>query len=307
MLYDNMCSQDMSTAVIIVGSSRGFGKSLLQTMMQFLLEFDGDQKLIFVLLTTSAIKTKIVFNEVYRRIRGCEYGSEKNSSIEVIIEEVDLFKVPNIAKVCDFLEISLQRHQFRVRKIYAFINSGSIEPVGPLLHKTGKALLSEKFTRATELHVNLNFISFVALTRALSQYCISHDIIARIVNISSLAAIQELYGMAIYSAIKSARESFIRSLALEIKRDESNPDIKYLNYAPGPMCTDIVKESLVGVNSADNHVKNAKLDFIDPDVSARCCCDILFADEKWESGCHIDFYDVSSATHASSLVCEDVN
>jgi sepiapterin reductase len=297
-----MCSQDMSTAVIIVGSSRGFGKSILEAMMNCLLKDEGGQKPIFLLLTTSSTKTKSVFNEVYKRIQGSDFKSDGSSYAEVIIEEVDLFNISNIEKVCTLLEVSLHRHLAPVRRIYAFMNSGSVEPVGPLLPKTDQRARSERFTKSVELHVNLNFISFVALTRAISQYCISHGVMARIVNISSLAAIQELKGMAIYSAVKCARESFMRSLALEIECDEMNPDIKYLNYAPGPMLTDIVKESLIGADSADNHVKDSKLEFIDPDVSARSCCGLLFADDKWESGCHIDFYDISSTTsHQTSL------
>jgi NAD(P)-dependent dehydrogenase (short-subunit alcohol dehydrogenase family) len=287
----------MSTAVIIVGSSRGFGRSVLENVMKNESLAGKNNKLLIILLTTSAAKTKCVFNEVHLKIRGHEYKSQEDSNIQVIVEEVDLCDVSDCVRVCSVLTISLQHHRWPVHSVFAFMNSGSIEPVGPLLHKPHEKQPGiDRFMKATAVHINLNFLSFASITKTITQYCITHKVDrARIVNISSLAAIQELYGMSIYSAIKGARDSFIRSLALELERDGLNPNIKFLSYAPGPMLTDIVKQSLIGPNSPENHVKQGLPTFVDPDISAARCVALLVDDNPtWKSGSHLDFYDVTT-------------
>lgn len=59
-----------------------------------------------------------------------------------------------------------------------------------------------------------------------------------IVNVSTLAAIQAFPSFGIYCMAKAAREMFHKVLAEEQKSTPEN-GIKVLNYAPGPLDTDM--------------------------------------------------------------------
>ncbi len=61
-----------------------------------------------------------------------------------------------------------------------------------------------------------------------------------IINISSLAGIQPFASCGIYSMGKAAREMFHKVLAEEHK--VKNSGVKVLNYAPGPLDTDMQKQ-----------------------------------------------------------------
>ena len=58
----------------------------------------------------------------------------------------------------------------------------------------------------------------------------------RVANISSLAAIQATVSWSLYSTVKAAKEMFFNTLALE---NVQNPAVKVLNYAPGPLDTNV--------------------------------------------------------------------
>lgn len=61
-----------------------------------------------------------------------------------------------------------------------------------------------------------------------------------IINISSLAGVQPFPSWGIYSMGKAAREMFHKVLAEEHK--EKNSGVKVVNYAPGPLDTDMQKQ-----------------------------------------------------------------
>jgi NAD(P)-dependent dehydrogenase (short-subunit alcohol dehydrogenase family) len=286
----------MSVAVIIVGSSRGFGRALLESVLGCDRMLNQESQVLFILLTTSLERASSAFSDAFKHTQGHEFRNDVDSKIHAVIEQVDLFDSRECTRVCKLLEISLVHHRYPVRKIYAFLNSGSVEPVGPLLEDASGM---EEFIRATERHCKLNFVSFAAISRTIANYCmINRSVAGRIVNISSLAAIQELYGMGVYGAIKAARESFTRSMVLEKHRDGPDVDLKFLSYAPGPMLTDIVTESLISSHSKANHVKQTSTEFVDPNASARRCLRLLTGPDTWASGSHFDYFDLPSAESA---------
>lgn len=55
----------------------------------------------------------------------------------------------------------------------------------------------------------------------------------KIVNISSLAALQAFESWSVYCAGKAARDMFYQALAKELKVQSLDQSIKVLNYAPG--------------------------------------------------------------------------
>jgi sepiapterin reductase len=148
---------------------------------------------------------------------------------------------------------------------------------------------------ATQLNTNVTACYF--LTSELVSKFKSHQIHASslcIVNISSLAAIQPIASWGVYGVGKAAREMLHRTLADETK---TRTDIQILNYAPGPMDTDMQKAIRDSPNldpDVQEYFKKMKLEnkLVPCDVSADKLTTLLNTKDSFVSGAHIDYYDV---------------
>eukprot|EP01041_Mallomonas_annulata_P013799 gene13799-29342_t len=113
-----------------------------------------------------------------------------------------------------------------------------------------------------------------------------------IINISSLCAIQAFESWGIYCAGKAAREMYAKVLAQELK---SNTTFKILNYAPGPLDTEMQRE-IRECETADQNTRDyfQKMfesgQLVNCDHSAQKLVDILEKD-TFDSGAHIDYFD----------------
>ena len=127
---------------------------------------------------------------------------------------------------------------------------------------------------------------------------------ATLVNISSLVAVSnDFAGMGIYSAGKAARERYHSLMGVEglgsgggtgttTKTTEPPFRWKTLNYAPGPLETDMtvrIKQTL----ELDEGLRSrfANLELLDPSDSALKLVKLL-DENRFESGSHIDYYDL---------------
>ena len=129
-----------------------------------------------------------------------------------------------------------------------------------------------------------------------------------LVNISSLAAIQPFESWAVYNAGKAAREMFHQVVALEHPHD----GLRVLNYAPGPLDTDMQKE----IRENDSVKEETRVYFqslkdenklVSPLESAVKLLHILAAN-KFVSGQHVDFYDdFPDAATTTSLVANKLS
>eukprot|EP01135_Chromosphaera_perkinsii_P007238 Nk52_evm46s745 gene=Nk52_evmTU46s745 len=112
-----------------------------------------------------------------------------------------------------------------------------------------------------------------------------------VVNISSLLAVQPMEGWGLYSSGKIARNTMLGV----VKCEEDAQRVRALNYAPGPLmtemfdkvCTDLVDKETRAYFSGLRDKNEALL----PGASAEKLMDVLSKDE-YESGQHIDYYDV---------------
>lgn len=118
-------------------------------------------------------------------------------------------------------------------------------------------------------------------------------------NVSSLAAIQPFESWAVYCAAKAAREMFHRVLAEEQKKITSPvKNLLVLNYAPGPLDTNMQKEIreglLVDAPTREYFTQlKANDQLVDANVSSERLLKVL-VDAQFESGSHIDFYDLDA-------------
>jgi sepiapterin reductase len=128
-----------------------------------------------------------------------------------------------------------------------------------------------------------------------------HTPSSAVVNVSSLAAIQPFSTMLVYCAGKAARDMLHKGVAEEASLATAAgtmPAVKSLNYAPGPMDTDMQGElassaTLLAESRAYFASLKAEGKLVMPDDSAAKCARLLAAD-TFVSGSHVDFYDSES-------------
>ena len=90
-------------------------------------------------------------------------------------------------------------------------------------------------------------------------------------------------------------------LAKELANDNNNSKttIRLLNYAPGPLETDMVQEIRAAPGLHDSLKPSYAQKQLNPADSARILVQLLQNDD-FESGAHIDYYDVAQPGNAGS-------
>ncbi|XP_029450412.1 sepiapterin reductase [Rhinatrema bivittatum] len=148
------------------------------------------------------------------------------------------------------------------------------------------------FTDPVEVNSYLafNITSALCLTSAVLQAFPKNLGLHRtVVNISSLCALQPFKSWMLYCTGKAARDMMFRTLAVE------EPDVRVISYAPGPLDTDM--HQLARTESGDPELRQKLIQLknsgglIDCDVSSQKLVNLLLED-KFESGAHVDFYDI---------------
>jgi sepiapterin reductase len=127
-----------------------------------------------------------------------------------------------------------------------------------------------------------------------------------VVNVSSLAAVQPLPSMGVYSAIKAARDMLGAVIAAEGAGGGGGGEhpgrrlpVAVLSYAPGPMDTAMAAELRghpaldAGLRASFAGMAEART-YVDVRASAAKCFRVLAAN-RFRSGAHVDFYDPDPA------------
>lgn len=191
-------------------------------------------------------------------------------------------------------------------KAYLFNNAGLVGPIAYAqdLHKDLSALRQS---------TDLNVTSYIYLTSMfLQHFGVASPPTTKtpplassavIVNVSSLAAIQPFHTWGVYCGGKAARDMFNVVVGQEQQQEAegegegktANVFVKTLNYAPGPLDTDMQTE-LRESESIHPPTREWSMEafkqgtLVRPEDSAAKCIDILTKD-TWKSGAHIDYYD----------------
>ncbi|XP_042326589.1 sepiapterin reductase [Sceloporus undulatus] len=168
-------------------------------------------------------------------------------------------------------------------RLLLFNNAGSLGDVS-------KSFLDFTDPEEVNEYLAFNVTSALCLTASfLKAFPAQPGLRRTVVNISSLCALQPFKSWTLYCTAKAARDMMFKVLAAE------EPDVRVLNYAPGPLDTDMQKEARA--KSGDLELRQKFVDMkergelLDCDVSAQKLLDLLVAD-TFESGAHIDFYDL---------------
>jgi len=146
--------------------------------------------------------------------------------------------------------------------------------------------------------MSVNVTSFAILNDAFLQRFTSSAMAelrvhVRIVNISSLLAVEAFPSWSLYATGKAARDMAMRCVAKDAQAQ--GLDVRTLSWAPGPMRTAMTEQILASCADAGVLENFKKMDsegsFVPVDTSADKLMKLL-AEDTYESGAHIDYFDV---------------
>lgn len=173
-------------------------------------------------------------------------------------------------------------------------NAGTIGPIAPLISNSMSLdLISQVAT--------LNYVVPAYLTTEFVKRFSSSPSVLRltVAHVSSLWAVQAQSCFATYCSSKAGIEMFLRVLAEEHSHkpggSTTGPSVRVLNYAPGPLDTDMQLE-IRSAPELDGASRQVFLDMkegtrlVAPAVSAEKFARLVI-EELFESGAHVDFYD----------------
>lgn len=153
-------------------------------------------------------------------------------------------------------------------------NAGAIFPVG---------IVSDSSEADVLTNININYTSAILLIRQFIGAFQAVDCPKTIVNISSGAAISNIYGWSLYCGAKAGIEHFVRGVAVE-QKEQANP-IKTLNIGPGIIDTDmqadirsVSAEDFPGVERFRSFKEDG--DLRPPEVVAQAIKNILDSDQE---------------------------
>ncbi|XP_017692365.1 PREDICTED: sepiapterin reductase [Lepidothrix coronata] len=256
-----------ATACVVTGASRGFGRSLARLLAPRL----GPGS-VLVLLARSAEPLM----ELAAELRG---GG--GTGLRVLCVAADLGSEEGLRRATAALREVLPAEPFG--RLILVNNAGSLGDIS-------KSFLDLTDPDEINTYFAFNVTSALCLTStALQAFGKRPGCSRTVVNISSLCALKPFKSWALYCSGKASRDMMFQVLALE------EPDVRVLNYAPGPLDTDM--QLLARTETGDLEMRQyfqslqegRKL--IDCTVSAQKLVKLL-EEDTFQSGAHLDFYDV---------------
>lgn len=164
--------------------------------------------------------------------------------------------------------------------VFIFSNAGSVGDVS-------KSCLEYDWCISDyQGYFNVNVVSPIYIVTQFCQHFVNTNCI--VIQVSSLAAVQPLPYIHVYCSAKAALDMFMKCLTLD------NAKVKTLNYAPGPMDTDMGKE--LQKNSGAESTRKAYQEMFDNGTIVKPVdsANKLFAiiqGNKFTSGDHVDYFD----------------
>jgi sepiapterin reductase len=315
-----------SWAFLITGASRGLGQAIAIVANENL--SSKCSSLHFVLVARSLAGLQVTKESILQiseaslpssaAVTTMSGTSPSKPTVSVVCHDVDLSNLDELDNKLDVILNDLQVDRFD--RIVFINNAGSLGHLGPCI--TSPSL--QDMRQTVDFNITSCLWSSVRFARHIQEGYThnSNDytrmgviVDATIVNISSLVAISDDFvTMGIYSSGKAAREKYHILLAAEVekatKQQQSDATssnnrvltsdsgscvrLKTLNYAPGPIETEMTEEIRNSVEFDVDLSKNFQTQLLDAKDSARKLISLL--DENVvQSGSHMDYYDLPNA------------
>ncbi|ETV66985.1 sepiapterin reductase [Aphanomyces astaci] len=260
----------MAWVVLVTGGSRGFGRALaLAFAANKASADDGDLHL--YLWSRDAAGMAATAADVT-----AAWQRQTSHSIHVTQTVVDLSDDSTYGPAIDtFLEEA--QVVASVDRVVVVHNAGSLGQVGRIAEVASPQVIRR--------HMELNVNSVLWINKRQDQMSILR---LTIVNISRLL---QMYGTQAQAA-RAARDMHFRVVATE----EDTTRVKCLNFAPGPMQTEMGNEIRDGPATdpaLQRMFKKLQADgtYVDVNVSAQLCVSHVFG-PTLVSGTHVDYYDI---------------
>ncbi|XP_054058896.1 sepiapterin reductase [Rissa tridactyla] len=255
------------TAVcVLTGASRGFGRSLARLLAPRL----GEGSVLLLLARSVA-----PLAELAAELRGGGAGLR----VECVAADLGC-------------EQGLRRAAAALREVLPAVPPGRLLLVNNAgsLGDISKSFLDLTDPDEINSYFAFNVTSALCLTStALQAFGKRPGSSRTVVNISSLCAVKPFKNWALYCSGKASRDMMFQVLALE------EPDVRVLNYAPGPLDTDM--QLLARTKTGDPEMRQyfqslqESGQLIDCTVSAQKLVNLL-EEDTFISGAHVDFYDI---------------
>ncbi|NXV84390.1 SPRE reductase, partial [Calonectris borealis] len=256
-----------AAACVLTGASRGFGRSLARLLAPRL----GEGSVLLLLARSAA-----PLAELAAELRG---GGGTGLRVECVAADLGC-------------EQGLRRAAATLREVLPAAPPGRL-----LLINNAGSLgdISKSFLDLTDPDEINNYFAFnvtsaLCLTStALQAFGKRPGSSRTVVNVSSLCAVKPFKNWALYCSGKASRDMMFQVLALE------EPDVRVLNYAPGPLDTDM--QLLARTKTGDPEMRQyfqslqESGQLIDCTVSAQKLVNLL-EEDTFRSGAHVDFYDI---------------
>eukprot|EP01063_Lacrimia_lanifica_P001996 TRINITY_DN11038_c0_g1_i1.p1 TRINITY_DN11038_c0_g1~~TRINITY_DN11038_c0_g1_i1.p1 ORF type:complete len:262 (+),score=100.62 TRINITY_DN11038_c0_g1_i1:53-838(+) len=261
----------MSRLVVVTGANRGFGRAVALA---------AAKRWPQATLLLSHRAKSVGMNDTEKLVR------EASSEAHVLRWELDL------ADGVQEIEANTRARLGEVVEGFGEVvfvhNAASLGPM-----KKGEELGAVEI--ASAFHANVTACAVVHST-LLTVMAAQAEVKLTVINVSSLCALQPFPGFELYCAGKAARNMMLR-----VSKEEYAQHT-FLNYAPGPMDTDMAGEI------RDEHYDAAtrrqfqelkdKADIVCPYASARRLVWLLATDGAFESGAHVDYFDITDSAAA---------
>lgn len=254
---------------VVTGASRGLGKCIAEKLAPKL----APGSLLLLMARTKAaldtLKTEI---------------QPANNNISIIVKIFDQSNLEECANKEIFTDVLKENNNSLKDFEHAMI-----------VHNAGTAgdltkYASEMTDRGlVESSMNNNVTGTILLNAVFLQTFLKESVDCRtVVNISSLAAIDTFPSWSLYCAGKAARDIFFDTMSKE------EPDIRVLNYAPGPLDTDMQRQCR---ECKDPGLRKVCIEMAETGNLLTCEESVtklikLLEENTFPSGKHIDYYDV---------------
>ncbi|CAM9383869.1 unnamed protein product, partial [Ectocarpus fasciculatus] len=260
--------------IVITGASRGFGRALAESFARRI-----KTPLHLVLAARSADGLEETLQSVL------DIRDDRQTDVDVLIMDcaasLDALKEAS-AQFCKHAEST------RYSDVMFVANAGVL---GPLDTIGSDALTME----ALENAYRINFLSPSCLiSEFVKRYKSSSAARLAVINVSSLWAVEPAKTFSAYCASKAAMEMFMRTLAEETNGSDT-PSVRVLNYAPGPLRTNM-QEEIRNTDTVDSGVRTWSIGadkegtLVEPVLSAEKCAKLVVT-ARYSSGAHVDYYD----------------